>query len=149
MRPNLFWYLNPDKQTTEISSQFQTKFIIRRKTPLPFLCRPEDDILIGEDDINIFVASPDWEVSAAPDIMIAKDSRRSLVAVWTLGLSLNNVSSALEGGKDEVARVVEAGVFKFKMFDGGFGVMDSRSWDGKLVYASTNPGGGERWEFAK
>ncbi|KAF9444862.1 hypothetical protein P691DRAFT_304842 [Macrolepiota fuliginosa MF-IS2] len=54
-RPNLFWHLYQKRLGLTLSSTHQTRFIVRRTTPLPFSCRPEEDILIGKDDINIFL----------------------------------------------------------------------------------------------
>jgi hypothetical protein len=142
LQRNLFWYYNPKTLRIEISEEYKTKFTIRRTTPLPFECHLQDDILIGEDDINIFVATPEWEGDRVLDIMIARNANKLLVPASVLSLN--------SGGSDEeTLRVVEAGVFKFRMFDRGFGVMDSRSWDGKKVFASNRMNGGERWEFVQ
>jgi hypothetical protein len=130
IEPNLFWVYDLVNRCIITSSVYRTKFTIRRKTPLPFECRPEDDILIDEDDINIFIATPGWENRHEPNIMIVKTARNTLV------------------GTNE-ASVVEAGTFKFGMFDRGFGVLTDKSWDGKEVFACARVNGGERWEFVQ
>ncbi|KXN81194.1 Lariat debranching enzyme [Leucoagaricus sp. SymC.cos] len=93
IRPNLFWYYNPDKKAVEVSSQLHTKFLVRRAVPLSFECRPEDDLLIDEDDINIYVMPPEWkDDSDGQEVMIVKDSQKLLVAATRLG------ESRVEGG---------------------------------------------------
>ncbi|KAJ3565572.1 hypothetical protein NP233_g7546 [Leucocoprinus birnbaumii] len=140
---NLYWYYNADTNSVEISGAYKTKFTIQRTTPLPFDCRPEDDILINEDDIYIFVTTPEWEREKVPDRMIIRSPSMHLKAVDT---ALNLDDSGSDDGK---AKEAEAGIFRFNMFDRGFGVSDVRSWDGKRVFAGTRLNGGERWEFVQ
>ncbi|KAF9446169.1 hypothetical protein P691DRAFT_777063 [Macrolepiota fuliginosa MF-IS2] len=130
MRPNLFWHLYQKRLGLTLSSTHQTRFIVRRTTPLPFSCRPEEDILIGKDDINIFLF-PTEDQEGEMGEMIVRGPRNELVPVSWVNLPRP-----------------DAGVFKFSLFDRGFGV---RAMEGPMsygpVYVTQRPDAGERWEF--
>lgn len=133
VRPTLFWFYHPNSKTITVSSQQQTKFIIRRVTPLPFDCPLEEDIFIGKDDINIFVHPYEWQEDTVGE-MIVRNPQRGLLGASSL---------------DVEAVRVEAGVFKFQMFDKGFSVWSAFSWEGCQVCVSSKRDGGERWEFVQ
>lgn len=142
IQPDLFWCYLPSTKTVIISNVLKTKFLICRKEPLPFNCPPEEDILISEDDINIYVPTPEWDESGSPDEMIVKGPCNKLVAASTL--------SADNSGDTRPEQVMEAGVFKFGMFDGGFGAWEGNSsLANRVVFASSRVNGGERWEFVR
>lgn len=127
----MFWYFDPTfGRCIKLSSSRQTKFAIRRATPLPFECHPGEDILIGRDDINIFVYLAKGE-TGREERMIVKDPQGRLVSA-------------------PVQSQEELGTFKFRMFDGGFGVLDNESsWEGMRIDVSSSLEEGERWEFVR
>lgn len=152
VRPNWFWYYHPTRKRVVISSTNQTKFIIRRRNPLPFDCYPDEDILIWKDDINIFVSPYLISAEATSDVgeMIVKGPSNRLIAA---SIMPNPQTSDTSNDADalDVARN-KAGTFKFEMFDGGFGIGDGPiTWENGWVCASSRVGGGdlERWEFVQ
>ncbi|KXN81283.1 hypothetical protein AN958_05331 [Leucoagaricus sp. SymC.cos] len=137
IRPQIYWFYNPTSDRIELSSTQQTKFRIERKIPLPFDCPKKEDILIGSDDVHIYIV-PD-----AGDSVREESLRRSMVVRYRY--TKKNLTIAVPSVVN-----VEDGTFKFGLFDGGFGGQYSADYvHGKagFVYLASRPDGGERWEF--
>lgn len=115
-----------------LSSTHQTRFVIRRATPLPFQCRPEEDILIGSDDINIFLSVTGNEQEYSGQMIVRGYCSELFPESWVPGVS------------------AEDRVFKFSRFSGGFVAYPSV---GAMLYGpihvTSEQMNGERWEFVE
>ncbi|KAF5359381.1 hypothetical protein D9756_003625 [Leucocoprinus leucothites] len=135
IRPNIYWYLNRTSDRIELSSTQQTRFLIKRRVPLPFDYPPEEDILIGTDDIHIY-AFPD-------DDKTRHDEHKKIVVKYRH--TKKNLAVSVPSAANE-----EEATFQFGMFEGGFGghySADQAHGRAGFAYVPSRPDDGERWEF--
>lgn len=120
-KPDYFWTINFVQQLGRVALTNQggpPKFIIQRANPLPYDCSPEEDILIGSDEVTITV--------------ILGDTQEAIV----IGDSDNNT---LQLGRNAPALKFEFGLLTSK---GGFGV---KPWATDIRFKSD--GYGDEWEL--
>ncbi|KAF9444859.1 hypothetical protein P691DRAFT_735879 [Macrolepiota fuliginosa MF-IS2] len=124
IHPDCYWYYNPNRARIEVSRTHQTKFTIQRKEQLPSAHRPNEDILIGDDDVVVsFEFNGDQEQTQITS------------------LTFNQWGGTLMRGSNGSS-------FKFEFFEGGFCATYPKNGDnGGPVYVASGPGNGERWEF--
>ncbi|KAJ3562265.1 hypothetical protein NP233_g9682 [Leucocoprinus birnbaumii] len=135
IRNNLYWFWNQKSNRIELSSTHQTKFLIKRKTPLPFGCLTHQDILIGTDAVHLFPVQDDVDESRF----------RMITRIGRLG-----EAKKILFVETQRAESYKNGAFWFRLFDGGFGVQYSSEASGGrvgFVHVATRSDGGERWEF--
>ncbi|KAJ3555245.1 hypothetical protein NP233_g12254 [Leucocoprinus birnbaumii] len=107
VKPYLYWYWNTKSNRIELSSASQTKFILKRRSPLPYDCLPSEDILIKSDEIQMLPLQDNADENRLSMVTRFGQTKRNL-SVDTVPVSVDSYSRLR--------------TFVFGLFDGGFGV---------------------------
>lgn len=119
-KPDYFWSINLVREgRVDLTNQAAPpKFVIQRANPLPYDCSPEEDILIGSDEVTIAVIIEDTQLA---------------IVIGDLD------DNTLHFERNAPALKFEFGLLTSK---GGFGV---RPWTTDVQFKSD--GSGNEWEL--